>query len=181
MRVEIRTTKGDTFTIYPVQAIRILDGGRVETQTWGNGPVVQRDVESFRAEFEMPQVVTSRRAAVPAVQEASGATSAAPVAMDRNETIDAIKAALKARSGRSWSVTGGRGTSWGWIRISAHPKRLAEFGTMSDDDCAELSRLLGKTVHRQGESIPAASDYRAEYVARARGEVPAVTGSPYWD
>lgn len=43
--------------------------------------------------------------------------------MDRNETIKRIKDALKRRSGKPWSVTGGRGTAWGWITIDAPPAR----------------------------------------------------------
>lgn len=39
--------------------------------------------------------------------------------MDRNETIARIRAALKRRSGRPWSVTGGRGTARGWITLPA--------------------------------------------------------------
>lgn len=46
----------------------------------------------------------------------------API-LDRNEAIARIKKALKERSGKSWSVTGGRGTAWGWIKIDAPPKR----------------------------------------------------------
>lgn len=42
---------------------------------------------------------------------------------DRNETIKIIRDALKRRSGKPWSVTGGRGTAWGWIRIDAPPAR----------------------------------------------------------
>jgi hypothetical protein len=44
-------------------------------------------------------------------------------AHDRDATIQAIRKALKARSGKVWSVTGGRGTAWGWIRIDAPPAR----------------------------------------------------------
>ena len=43
--------------------------------------------------------------------------------MDRNETIIAIRTALKNRSGKQWSVTGGTGTAWGWIKISVPPSR----------------------------------------------------------
>lgn|SRR3990167_9879937 len=43
--------------------------------------------------------------------------------MDRNEAIKRIKAALKRRSGKAWIVTGGRGTTWGWIKINAPPSR----------------------------------------------------------
>lgn len=42
---------------------------------------------------------------------------------DRDETIKAIRAALKRRTGITWSVTGGRGTAWGWIEIQSPPKR----------------------------------------------------------
>jgi hypothetical protein len=43
--------------------------------------------------------------------------------VDRDETIKAIRTALKRRSGKTWSVTGGRGTAGGWINISAPPRR----------------------------------------------------------
>lgn len=42
---------------------------------------------------------------------------------DRNATIKAIRTALQRRSGKAWSVTGGRGTAWGWIHIDAPPAR----------------------------------------------------------
>jgi hypothetical protein len=51
---------------------------------------------------------------------------------DRASTIRAIRAGLKRRSGKTWSVPGGRGTAWGWLRISAPPKRLG---------CAGLHRM----------------------------------------
>jgi hypothetical protein len=43
--------------------------------------------------------------------------------MSRNDVIKAIKSALKARTGKSWSVRGGRGTGYGWLTIDA-PKAL---------------------------------------------------------
>src|SRR4026209_1714610 len=62
--------------------------------------------------------------------------------MDRNETIKAIKTSLQKRSGKQWSVTGGRGTAWGWITISVPPKRLGcdrkhNFATHPYNDCAD--------------------------------------------
>lgn len=102
-------------------------------------------------------------------------------APDRNEAIAIIRAELKRRSGKSWSVTGGRGTVWGWITVTAPPARRDRFGAMSDEDRAELAKLLGVDVHHQGVSIPAGSDYRREYVDRARGLAPSTVGTPYWD
>jgi predicted Zn-dependent protease len=102
---------------------------------------------------------------------------------DRNIAIAAIRAALKERTGKTWSVRGGRGTGWGWITITAPPKRLEQFDYMSEADRTELGEALGLEgpVHHQGQMIAAGSDYRREYVARAQGRTPPVYGRPYWD
>lgn len=129
--------------------------------------------------------------------------------MERNETIKRIRTALKRRSGKGWSVTGGRGTAWGWLTINAPPARctwrhrlkpdaspaqLSEdyeeydtgepgSGNMSPDDRAELGKLLGfeKPVHYQGVSIAASNEYWQEYIDRAEGRTPAKVAQPYWD
>ncbi len=130
---------------------------------------------------------------------------------DRNETIKRIRTALRRRGSIAWSVTGGRGTSWGWLRIDAPPRlrtwqrveisgsavsygdpvyRCAnsyEVGhSMGPYLQAELRKLLGfgpeETCHySQGCSIAAGSDYYAEYIDRAEGRVPTKLGRPYWD
>lgn len=108
----------------------------------------------------------------------------APECLDRDTTIARIKAALKQRSGRQWSVTGGRGTAYGWIAIKPVNKYLTgDFGYMTDEDCKLLADLLGldKPIHHQGVSIPAGSAYRREYVDRAEGRTPSTIGTPYWD
>lgn len=106
---------------------------------------------------------------------------------DRNTAIVAIRAALKERSGRSWSVHGGQGTAWGWIYISAPPKRM-EGMWMSAEDSAELMRLLGRDWNPrpgreriQGVNVPDTGDHRREYVAYAQGREPEVIGQRYWD
>ena len=128
--------------------------------------------------------------------------------MDRNETISTIRKALKRRSGKTWSVTGGRGTAWGWLRIDAPPARRkwsqietgelddfglpawrwehkpdAQYGHMSPDESRELADLLGleDEAHFQGVSIPASSDYWREYIDRAEGRKPEKCAVPYWD
>lgn len=102
--------------------------------------------------------------------------------MDRNETIRQIKASLKARSGKAWSVTGGRGTVWGWITIEALPSERVECGYTSEADRATLAKLLDfDTVHAQGISIPASNAYYQEYVDRAAGRTPSKIGQRYWD
>lgn len=125
---------------------------------------------------------------------------------DRDATIARIRTALRRRSGKAWSVTGGRGTAWGWIRVDAPPVRRTWFyylpdgqidqpgnylehdtgnptGHMGPDERAELGSLLGLDgpVHHQGHRIPASSDYYTEAVDRAEGRVPSVIGQPYWE
>ena len=113
--------------------------------------------------------------------------------MDRNETIARVRSALRKRSGKAWSVTGGRGTAWGWIEIESPPRRRTfDFQGVDEGepghymghvDRDELAKLLGlpDRVHAQGVSIPAGGDYRQEYVDRAEGRAPSVIGTPYWD
>ena len=125
--------------------------------------------------------------------------------MDRNEVIKAIRAALKHRSGKAWSVTGGRGTAWGWITIDSPPARRTsgfrlkagtldlpenyeEYDTgqpdrlMTPADRAELGKLLGlDRVHTQGVSIAASSEHYREYLDRANGRTPSKIAEPYWD
>jgi hypothetical protein len=127
-------------------------------------------------------------------------------ATDRDTTIATIKAALKRRSGKAWSVTGGKGTAWGWIEINAQPARRtwrhrlkagacgdipenyeeydsgSRGGDMSPADRAELAELLGLDyAHCQGLNIPASMAYRREYIDRAEGRAPAAIAEPYWD
>jgi hypothetical protein len=109
------------------------------------------------------------------------APSPVSTSVDRDTAIKAIRSALRRRSGKAWSVRGGRGTSWGWITISAAPARLGRFGELSDEDRAELERLLGVTVHSQGVTVAASNDYRREFIARAEGREPEAHGQPYWD
>ena len=102
--------------------------------------------------------------------------------MDRDEAIARIRKALRERSGKAWSVTGGRGTAWGWITIESPPRRRVD-GYMTAADCEELGRLFGlsRPAHFQGVSIPAASDYRQWYVEQAEGLVSTVRPEQYWD
>lgn len=102
--------------------------------------------------------------------------------IDRNEAIKQIKAAFKAR-GLRYSVTGGRGTAWGWIHIDLLPsvertlnevERRSAYFKMGED--------LGlERVCYSSEGIPASNNYYREYIDRANGKTPSVIGVPYWD
>ena len=101
----------------------------------------------------------------------------------RDETIQQIRNNLKRRGLKWVSVTGGRGTAWGWIRIKAQPSKGADkWGTLTDEQRQQLADALGlEAVHYQGESIPASSAYYQEYIERSAGKSPTVIGTPYWD
>ena len=108
---------------------------------------------------------------------------------DRNEAIAFIRQSLRERSGLDWSVRGDRGTAWGWIQISAPPRRRVGFdgqtpnpdGGLSLADQEILSQLLDCKVYHDGVSIPAGDDFYQEYVDRAAGRPPTVYGAKYWD
>lgn len=103
--------------------------------------------------------------------------------LNRDAVIKAIRYELNGRSRKSWSVKGGRGTSWGWITISAPPTRLVD-EVMTEEDRKELAKLLNLAVDqvsRQGVSVAASRDHYIEYMARARGKAPAKIAQPYWD
>ena len=104
-----------------------------------------------------------------------------PEYIGRDEAIAAIKAAFKAR-GLRYSVTGGRGTVWGWITIDLLPsvyKALDDAGRK--EAYRKLAIDLGKEKGWTCETIPASSGYYHEYIDRAKGVVPSIIGIPYWD
>lgn len=111
----------------------------------------------------------------------------------RANTIKRIKTGLVERTGRQWSVTGGRGTAYGWISITAPNARLVcstecgpacthYRGYMSADDRALLALALSvERVHNQGVSIASSNAHYTEYVDRAEGRTPSAIGTQYWD
>ncbi|MCV7174849.1 hypothetical protein [Mycolicibacterium sphagni] len=141
---------------------------------------------ALRAEQRAPEVVVAHDdelGQVLTLPRRTVTASAEYVPVDRDAAIKAIRAGLRRRSGKSWSVRGGRGTAWGWITIAAPPARSGKWGEMSDADAAELGELLGlgRSAHVQGVSVAADDKYRREYIARAEGREPDVIGTPYWD
>lgn len=115
---------------------------------------------------------------------------------ERAEAIATIKAALKKRSGKVWSVTGGKGTAWGWLTISAPPARCTwkyrllpghlntchedweayddgkPGGYISPAERKELADLLGldRPIHDQGQLV--SSMNWENYIDRANGHMP---------
>lgn len=115
--------------------------------------------------------------------------------IERAEAIKRIKAALKEKTGKVWSVSGSRGTAWGWITVQAPKRRRVshkgnpvydthwttpdepayfeyvatdqENYYTSDADCQELADAFGldKPAHMQGVSI--SPDSREWYVEMA--------------
>lgn len=92
------------------------------------------------------------------------------------EVAKLIRTALRQRSGKSWSVTCGRGTAYGWLHIQAKAHE-----SMTPEERAELATLLGLESVSGSESIPASTQYYVEYLDRAEGREPSEHGEPYWD
>lgn len=99
---------------------------------------------------------------------------------DRDATAALLRKILKYRSGKSWSVTVGRGSVYGWVDINSPPKRQVD-GANPQADIDELSKLFDTHVHHQGIAIPAARDYRVEFLERAAGLPVTKPAVPYWD
>ena len=103
------------------------------------------------------------------------------IVSNRNATIAEIKRALKKRSGKAWSVTGGRGTVWGWLTIQSRPAQQTSEG-MSIEDRRELAALLAlNVVHSHGVKVPSSHAHRREYLHRANGITVAKPAEQYWD
>jgi hypothetical protein len=62
----------------------------------------------------------------------------------REATIKRIRAALKNRSGKVWSVKGDKGTAYGWIHISVPPARYACQRSCSWDKSGTICRFCGE-------------------------------------
>lgn len=142
-----------------------------------------------KATGEVHYLTADELARIPRLPRTIRQWSPIPADLDRDMAIKLIRDALKKRSGKVWSVTGGRGTAWGWLSIDAPPaRRKYDFEGnpgghyMSPAERKELANLLDKdVVHHQGESVPASSNHYREYVDRARGLEPTVHGMQYWD
>lgn len=93
--------------------------------------------------------------------------------MDRKTAQTRIRKALKTITGRAWSVTGDRGTAWGWITVHAMPKdRVGEFGYLSDEDAETLTLIIytGFGVHRvSGQGHLVSPDDREWFTVRLEG------------
>lgn len=66
--------------------------------------------------------------------------------MSRDDVIAFIRSNLKRRSGKNWSVTGGRGTAYGWIKIDAPPAKRnwtkVESGKMQPDPHSHMPQYI---------------------------------------
>jgi hypothetical protein len=85
--------------------------------------------------------------------------------IDRNAAIARIRDALRAKTGLRWSVTGGRGSDFGWLTVQAPPARRDELGYTNAEDRIAIAKAFGlpNPVHCQGLSI--SPDQRAWHVS----------------
>lgn len=103
--------------------------------------------------------------------------------IDRPEAIQRLKVALRERTGRTWSVSGNRGTAWGWIDVRAPKARqVGEFGYLDEADqlaLGDIFKLMGGKAHYQGHSI--APDSRSWAVAAAEGRIRPSSDGNGWE
>ncbi len=85
----------------------------------------------------------------------------------------ALREALKRVTGRTWSVTLGKGTAYSWIGVTAPPARRGRFGYMTPEDQALLADATGESPHPQGFSIPPTRGYQAATLLRVATGRPA--------
>jgi hypothetical protein len=102
--------------------------------------------------------------------------------MSRHNVIATIKKHLRAR-GYNYSVTGGRGTAWGWIHISLLP---SDEKLLTPERLHEEQRRMAAALGLDGQcaneiGVPASNDYYREYIERAQGLTPTKLATPYWD
>jgi hypothetical protein len=83
----------------------------------------------------------------------------------------ALRNVLKRRTGRSWSVRVGTGTSGEWLYISAPPKRRVG-GDMSAHDTALLAATLGRE-HVSNRGVSVSPDRRESVLSEIVGPVSA--------
>lgn len=94
------------------------------------------------------------------------------------QALKQIRAALKRRSDKRWSVTTQRGTAYGWIRVVSPPSSGGP-NDMTDEDRRELAELFSLPLNRvglQGITISPEDDFYQEYIDRAEGNEPIVRG-----
>lgn len=91
-----------------------------------------------------------------------------------------IRAALKRRSGKAWSVTTSRGTGYGWLRIVSPLARRSQMPFhMTEADRVELRDLLNipdGQCNGQGVSVPPSEEFYHEFIDRAEGNEPMIFG-----
>lgn len=113
--------------------------------------------ERARAEVEQARLAKESDPLYPTLKEG------------RTAVTRKMRQLLRERSGKAWSVRGGRGTGWGWLDISAPPARLVDGYKMTPEDQEELRALLGEGhVHHQGVLV--SPDSWWHYLKACRGD-----------
>lgn len=130
-----------------------------------------------------PRVVAADRTVPPVLmplKDVEGAIASVMLERNRSEVTKMIKGFLKARTGRDWSVTGGTGTAWGWLRITAPKGRKVDFRATMEDQIL-LGLAMGCDWPQESFSVASSDGHWLAALQRAAGLE--VTGSevPYWD
>ena len=174
-------TKGESYDAWSDEwhwFVRMPDGSQRNGRALGQNRAFEAAWQAAAKASVPAPVFTAEEVAQLAEQAESG---------DRTAATKIMRKVLKARTGLEWSVTGNRGTAYGWLRISAPPKRcVGKFDDMTAHDAALLAAVLGEDYvsPNNGVSVRPCSGVRAATVYRLAGHpIPDALhiAAPSWD
>ena len=122
------------------------------------------------------------RPAPDAIPSAEAADLEGVEELERGAFVKRLRSALKARTGRSWSVKGSTGTSWCWIDVCAPPARKHDHRMTSEDESL-LAAVMNERRGISGNiSIPPTRGHRTAALAAALGIEPIIPKAEHaWD
>jgi len=141
---------------------------------------LERDRERLVARLKRDDIAVEVPPVMMPLKGVQAAINSVLSSHDRTATTKLIKTFLKARTGRTWSVTGSTGTAYGWLHIKAPAARVTDYQTTMDDQVM-LALALGLERPTRDFSVAASTGHWQAALERAAGLE--VTGSEaaYWD
>lgn len=139
------------------------DANKVLAATW------PRDRSDNPITGDLPTTVTHENPPTPRFKHATVDVR------HQQPTQEAIRAGLRNRTGKHWSVT----HEGGVLRITASRKNRRDHGVLTEESRTELAKALNlprSAVGSRGVTVPGEHSWHHEYVSRAFGQEPGIYG-----